>query len=242
MNNLLRIDDIGASTKQFNQYGQKKARLLGLPCYFPLANLGFFKRIEPWRGWGPYEELTATEWQTYLDFFQSQNIKPIVAITASWVEAGGTLTPFPQKFPEEASLLKQAAEAGLITIANHGLSHSVIGYHLPKFWQGNRQFHREFWPYLPQSTHDEHLSKSQEILENFFQRPVSIFVPPGNIWSHKTYQALRQTNIRQVMANRYMSDSQEAMEGIEFVADQDYLVIHDRDLKLKDLNYLKNLL
>ncbi len=54
-----RIDDIGASTKQFEQYGRWK-----------FANFWFLKRIWPFKKWGPYQELTDKEWQEILAVFK----------------------------------------------------------------------------------------------------------------------------------------------------------------------------
>jgi hypothetical protein len=63
---IFRIDDIGASTKHFNQHGQKWFKLFGKKLiYFPLANFWFFKRIPPFRKWAKYDELTALEWKKF---------------------------------------------------------------------------------------------------------------------------------------------------------------------------------
>ncbi len=218
---IFRIDDIGASTKQFEQYGRWK-----------IGNFLFLKTIWPFKKWGPYGELTEKEWEQFLKIFEQNNIKPIIAITACWVEKDGNLTPFPEKFPKQAKLLKQAFLDGKVEIANHGLTHCVVGEHLPKFWGSNRKYHREFWPYLSQEIHNEHIFKAQEILENFFAKPVNIFVPPGNVWSYKTYLALQKTNIKKVISGRYMGDSQELMQGIEFIDDTNgFVCLHDKDLK-----------
>ncbi len=227
---IFRIDDIGASTKQFEQYGKWK-----------IGNFWFLKTIWPFKKWGPYGELIAKEWERVLEVFEQKNIKPIVAITACWVEKDNTLTPFSQKFPEEAKFLKQALFDGKVEIANHGLTHCVVGEHLPKFSGSNRKFHREFWPELPQEIHDEHILKSQEILENYFGEQITIFVPPGNVWSYKTYLALQKTNIKKVVSAKYMADSQEPMQGIEFVDDKDrFFCFHDKELKEKGIGWLKN--
>lgn len=230
MQNIIRIDDIGASTKQFEQYGR-----------WQIGNFWFLKRIWPFKKWGPYQELTASEWRKLLDAFEQNNIKPIVAITACWVEKNNTLTPFPKRFPNEAAILKQAFLGGKVEIANHGLTHCVVGKHLPKFFGSNRKFHREFWPELPQEMHIEHILKSQEILENYFEKPITVFVPPGNIWSYKTYLAMAKTNIKKVMSNKYMTDSQEPTQDIEFIDDKNgFFCLHDKDLKEKRTKWLKN--
>lgn len=226
---IFRIDDIGASTKKFEQYSKKK-----------WANFWFFKKIRPFKAWGPYQELTAEEWEKIILIFKKNRIKPIIAITASWVEKDSSLTPFPKKFPEEASILKTASDKNEIIIANHGLTHCVVGRHLPLFNASNRYFHREFWPDLDSSLHKEHIKKSQSILENYFEKPVTVFVPSGNVWSIKTYQAIKDTNIKKIISGKYMLDSEEKMVGIEFIDDhKDFISFHDRELKLFGTKWLE---
>src|SRR3989338_8219814 len=236
-----RIDDIGACTKHFNQYGQKVFRFHGIPYFFfPFANLGFFKRLPPFGRWAVYDELTVGEWKESLAIFKEHGIVPIVAITATWVEKDNTFTPFPQKFPEEARVLKEAAKNNQISIANHGLTHCVVGSHLPKLWGSNRRYHREFWDWIPEETHREHIIKSQEILENFFERPIEILVPPGNVWSIKTYRAMKGTHLKKVLCNRYMIDSTEPVTDIDFIDDRKgYFNFHDRELKLYGKEWLR---
>jgi len=234
MKTIFRIDDIGASNKYFNQHGKKLFNYKNITYfYFPLANFWFFKRIRPFKKCAPYKELTKGEWVEFLKIFEEYKIVPIISITACWVEKDSTLSPFPDKFPLESQLLKDALWNNKIIIANHGLTHCVIGKHLPKFFESNRKFHREFWPWLDQKVHQEHVLKSQRILEDFFERPIKIFVPPGNIWSYKTYQALKKTNIKTVLATKYMLDSNQKMQRIRFINDgKGFFNFHDRDLKL----------
>lgn len=237
----IRIDDIGASSKHFEQHGKKLFTHKGLPYfYFPFANIGFFKRIPPFRRWGIYDELTAQEWEKYLGIFRNFKIKPIIGITATWVERDSTLTPFPEKFPEEAAILKQALQKRDIIVANHGLTHCRVGLHLPRFMGSNRQFHREFWPELDQSVHTEHIQRSQHILEDYFEEPITIFIPPGNVWSKKTYAALKNTSITEVHSHRYMMDSDEPMRRIAFMDDHHgFLLWHDRELKRLGYHWLE---
>lgn len=240
----LRIDDIGASTKYYNQHGKKVFKFREIPFfYFPLANFWFFKRIWPFRKWAKYDELNVSEWKIFLEIFKQNKIQPIISITACWVDKNSDLIPFPLKFPKQANILKRAFLNNDIIIANHGLTHCVVGEHLPKLYSSNRKFHREFWPYLDQAIHTEHISKSQEILETFFNKQINIFVPPGNVWSIKTYQALKKTNINQVISNRYMLDSKEKILYIRFINDSaDFINIHDRELKLKGKKWLMEII
>lgn len=234
-----RIDDIGASTKYYNQWGKKRFSWRGITYfYFPWANYGPLKRHWPFRGWARYEELTAEEWQKYLRIFEDNHIKPIVAVTATWVDEKSNLIPFPEKFPAEAESLKKAADEEKIVIANHGLTHCIVGSHLPHFRYPNRKAHREFWPEMPSDLHYEHIQESQKILENYFERKIEIFVPSGNVWSEKTYEALKETNIKKVIAARYMLETNKPMEGIEFIKDDDFVRFHDRDLKLRGEKWL----
>jgi len=224
-----RIDDIGASTKNF------AARYGVLGSYF----LSLFKTKNNLMKL-PYQELIIEEWGRFFSIFQKYNIVPIVAVTASWVDEKNNLIPFPEKFPEESDFLKRMSISGRVVIANHGLTHCVVEKHLPGMLSNNRRYQREFWPYLDQSAHNDHIQQSQEILENFFEKPITIFVPPGNVWSFKTYQALKNTNIRKVISLNYMLDSGEAMDGIEFVDDKkDFFVCHDRELKILGESWLK---
>lgn len=236
-----RIDDIGASTKYYNQHGKSIFKFHDIPFfYFPLANFWFFKRIWPFKKWAKYNELTAGEWEIFLEIFKKNNIKPIIAITACWVEKDSSLTPFPEKFPEEANILKKAHINNDIIIANHGLTHCIVGEHLPRLFSANRNLHREFYPYLDQEVHTNHIMGSQKILESFFKKPISIFVPPGHIWSLKTYRALKGTNVKKIISLKYMQDSDQQMDGIEFFNENsDFFSFHDRELKLFGDKWLK---
>lgn len=238
---IFRIDDIGASTKHFNQHGQKWFKLFGKKIiYFPFANFWFFKRIKPFKKWAKYDELTPKEWQEFLEIFKEKNIVPVIAVTATWVDEKSNLIPFPEKFKEEAKVLKEAFLKDEIIIANHGLTHCIVGKHLPKFFGSNREFHREFYSNLDQSWHDNHIKKSQEILENYFGKKIERFVPPGNVWSIKTYKAFVGTNIKFVLSKNYMEDSSEGMVGIEFIKDgQNMVAFHDKELKLYGAKWLK---
>jgi len=248
-NITFRIDDIGASTKIYNQYGRKVFKYGGFPIfYFPLANFGKLKITRPFRQWGCYDELTREEWLSFLKIFDEFKIKPIISVTACWVDGQSNLIPFPKKFPGQARLLREAFLVNKIVIANHGLTHCVIGRHLPRFWGSNKSFHREFWPWLDEDVHKDHILRSQDILENFFGKKIDVFVPPGNVWSIKTYKAIKNTNIRKIISNRYMLDSNIELADVEFVSDkQGFFNFHDRELKLygekwllRKINYFKD--
>ncbi|MFH0853282.1 MAG: DUF2334 domain-containing protein [bacterium] len=237
---LWRIDDVGASTKRFNQYGKKRFYLHKiLYFYFPLANLWFFKRIKPFRTWGPYPEVSSDTWEKVIELFKRNSIVPIISVTAAWVDEKSNLIPFNKKFSAQAKVLKDAFKRGEIIIANHGLTHCVVGKHLPRLLYSNREFHREFWPYLDQTVHEQHITQSQKILEEYFEKPITIFVPPGNVWSIKTYNSLKKTNIKKIICNRYMIDSDVKLNDIEFIDDRrGCFLLHDRDLHFHDQKWL----
>lgn len=227
----IRIDDIGASSKYYNQHA-RIFRLGKRHFSIPGSNLGALKRLPLLKGWGPYEELSANEWANLLVFFQTHKIRPLIGITACWVEPDGALIPFPDKFPEEARVIKQGFEKNIIDLANHGLTHCIVGKHMPLKFRSNRAYHREFWPELDQDYHMDHIMQSQQILEDYFRTKITAFIPPGNVWSKKTHHALLETNVTRVLANRYMLDDTAPMHKIHFIPDHDnYFVIHDRDIK-----------
>jgi len=62
-------------------------------------------------------------------YANEKKVKLTVGITACWVTYDGDLIPFPEKYPEQADLLKFGSESGLLEIANHGLTHCVVGKH-----------------------------------------------------------------------------------------------------------------
>lgn len=238
---FFRIDDFGASAKYYEQHGKNIFRVKNFPVfYFPLSNFWFFKRIWPFREWAKYEELSASELLSFIQIFQKAKIVPIFSVTATWVDWSGNLIPYDKKFPLSAEVLKKFYQSGDIQIANHGLTHCVVGQHRPKFFSSNRRFYREFWPYLSTKLHEEHIFRSQDILETFLERPVTIFVPPGNVWSIKTYNSLLKTNINLVISNKYMMDSDIKMERIQFYLDNNDFNYHDRELKLYGTNWLEN--
>ena len=81
----LRIDDIGASSKQFEVYSNK---------WFGVGNLFFLKKLDFFKAWGPYKEMTASEWEAIFEILKKYDAKITVGVTASWVEYSGQLVPF----------------------------------------------------------------------------------------------------------------------------------------------------
>ena len=134
----LRMDDVGASSKKFNVYSK-----------YPLCNTLFIKYVPPFRAWGPYAEISPKQWREIFKILEKYNAKLTVGVTACYVEKDSSLIPFNVKFFEQARILLEGVNDGLIEVANHGLSHCVIGKHLPHRFSSNRANHREFWSYLP---------------------------------------------------------------------------------------------
>ena len=223
---ILRIDDIGASSKQFEQYGKLSVRLFGHEQSLPFMSVGFLKRLPKISGWGVYREMAAAEWQAIFDLLKKYDAHLTVCITAAWTEKDGSLTPFPEKFPEEAAMLKRGLQDGLIEIGNHGLTHCVVGKHLPRLLSSNRTFHREFWPWLPESTLQDHLEKSQKILTDYFGEIIT-FTPPGNQWTEQTEHFAKAVGIRILSA----SFPNRPKTGAVIWADRHQAVaFHDREI------------
>jgi peptidoglycan/xylan/chitin deacetylase (PgdA/CDA1 family) len=225
----LRLDDVGAASKRHEVYGRTRLRLGPVALPFP-GNFLFLKYCPGIRRWGPYRELSAREWEGILGALADAEARMTVAITAAWVERDGRLVPFPAKFPEAAAALREAVRAGRVEVANHGYTHCLLadGRFRPRLFAGNRQFHREFFDWLPEEMHREHLERAQGILQEFFQVPVVTLVPPGNLFSPKTLAAASAVGLRVVSCRdpgRYGD-----RDGLALVDDADVLALHDRDV------------
>lgn len=237
----LRLDDVGAASKQHEVYGLTRVRLGPVAFPFP-GNFLFLKYLPPIKRWGPYRELTAAEWEAIIAMLVEVGGKLTVAITAGWVEASGRITPFPKRFPDQAALLRQGLERGLLEIANHGYTHCVLQDRLfrPRLFSGNRQHHREFYDWLPDAVHREHLHRSQDILQSYFGAPSETLVPPGNVLSAKTVAAAPGVGIR------YISCLDAGRRGsaadVMFVDPARIVALHDRDLVLGGLLLFQRLL
>lgn len=226
---ILRVDDIGASSKEFEVYSR---RLIG--------NFLFLKYIWPFKSWGPYRELTEDEWQVIVKFLSETGFKMTVGITGSWVGADGRLIPFPKKFPNQAKVIKEGVKKGLFEIANHGLTHCVVGKHLPKLFLPNRKFHREFYEFVDDSKQEEHIKKSQDILETFFGIKVVTFVPPGGVWSKATEKISSRYGLKYLCAQEKLVKTGKKSNGLIYVGDETSYAFHDRDIVLKGVNRFKD--
>lgn len=206
------MDDIGASTKQFEVYSKTF-----------IGNFLVLKYFPPFKAWAPYDEISPETWKNIIGILIKEKIRLTVAVTASWVDGKNNLTPFPEKFPKQAKILKEALKGNIIEIANHGLTHCVVGKHLPGLFSSNRQFHREFYSYLPDELIKEHLNKSQEILEDYFEEKIVTLVPPGNVCSEFTEEYANTIGLINISAK-----------------DADVFAFHDRDITTKGIEWLEN--
>lgn len=215
----LRIDDIGASSKFFEVYS-KKGKGLG--------NFLFLKFLPGLRAWGPYREMKAVEWQEITALLQRKNAKLTVGITASWVEFSGKLTPFPLKFQSEAKAIKEGVEKGLLEIAIHGLTHCQTHNQLfrPKLFKGNRQYHREFLPELPYEWHFNNLKQAKNILEEYFEKKIELFIPPGNLYGDHTVKACQELGIK--ILNCKTEDNQK--ENLKIISNKQVFAFHDKEI------------
>ena len=225
---FLRIDDIGASTKTYEQYSRSHS----------LLNIGPLKHRSLFGSWGPYRELRPSDWIFILELLAQYKAHLNVAITAAWVEKDSTCTPFPDKYPEIVPLLIYGQSEGLITILNHGYTHCVVGSHTPHFLRGNRKFHREFWDYQPYHLHNYHISRSQQILTETFSCSPRIFVPPGNVYSTKTLAACASAGISAINTNSLLSSS----TPLNFISNKSVIAFHDRELVLHGISWLEEIL
>jgi len=223
----LRIDDIGASSKKYEIYSK-----------YPGGNILFLKYLRWFRAWGPYQELTASEWEKVFGLLEKFDAKLTVAITATWVEQDGVFVPYYEKFPDQAVVLKKGLEQGLLEIANHGLTHCVVGKHLPRWFSSNRKFHREFWDWLDEDIHFQHIELSQKILQDYFQVPVTTFVPPGNVYAQATVLAAERFGIN--LINCLAENG--IREGVRILSDEHVFAFHDRLLVLEGFNWLEKIL
>jgi peptidoglycan/xylan/chitin deacetylase (PgdA/CDA1 family) len=234
----LRLDDVGAASKQHEVYGITRIALGPLALPFP-GNLLFLKYLPPIKRWGPYPELTAAQWEAILAALVDAGARLTVAVTAGWVERDGRIVPFPTKFPDQARALRDGVGKKLVEIANHGYTHCLMedGLFRPRLFSGNRPYHREFYDWLPETVHRQHLRAAQDILGSWFGVPIETFVPPGNVLSAKTVIAAASLGIRFI--SRLGGAPGGDAAGVVFVDGPEVLAFHDRDLVRRGIGYLR---
>ncbi len=192
---VVRLDDVGASSKRYEVYSRFQQRLgrLGAP-----ADWLFLKYLPGIRAWGPYREMSADVWRRLAELLERHDARLTVGVTAAWADDERRVTPYYEKFPEAAAVLKEACRRGLVEIANHGLTHCVVegNRFKPRLFSGNRTYHREFSPLVPAETQGEHLRRAQEILQGYFETEVVTFIPPGTNFMNSTLHAAEGVGLR----------------------------------------------
>ena len=130
------------------------------------------------------------------------------------------------------TVIRAGALRGTLEVANHGYTHCVLqdGMFRPRLFHGNRPFHREFYDWLPEAAHWEHVNRAQGILQDYLGRPVVTFVPPGNVFTRVTLVAAAAAGLRFVSCLE--PERWGTSEGLTFVGGGDVVAIHDRDLVL----------
>jgi len=212
----LRIDDIGASTKKFEVCSK-----------LPFGNFLFLKYLYPFKAWGPYDEINYRKWSQILEILYKYNSKLTVGVTATWVDEKNNLIPFYEKFPKESEILLNGQKNNLIKIANHGLTHCIVGNHLPKLFKSNRNFHREFWDYLDYNIHFENLRKSQKIFSDWIGEMPNLLIPPGNVYSIKTIKSAKKNSIKFINSSKIINN-----DSIEIINIGKVFAFHDKDIQL----------
>ncbi|MEZ4753486.1 MAG: polysaccharide deacetylase family protein [Bdellovibrionota bacterium] len=236
----LRMDDPGACSKAFEIYGKSYARFRNFTFPVPtrISNFLCLKKNPLWTGWAPYPELTSDHWHSIFEVLTKFNAKLTVAVTACWVERDGSLTPYPKKFSGAAEVLKRGVQAGIIEIANHGLTHCVVGKHLPRLFSSNRTYHREFWDWIPEETHYSNIKIAQKILQDFFETSVITLVPPGNVFTDATIRAANEFGIQIINCKTdRVSDQTPQIFG-----NSNVYAFHDRDIVINKIGWLKAVL
>ena len=226
----LRMDDVGASSKIYEQYSKK---LRGL------ANFYFLKRLPYFKAWGPYDELSAVDWSSIGDILVKYNAKITVGVTATWVNKHGNLIPYNLMYPESYAVIHSLVQNNIVQIACHGLTHCVLDRKcfLPRLFSSNRSSHREFWDWLPYSLHYEHLSKSKYLLESIFNCSVDLLIPPGNVFSDKTIDAAHKLGFTSINCNTSIQSPK-----INIFGNENIHAFHDREIKIFGLSWFENLI
>jgi peptidoglycan/xylan/chitin deacetylase (PgdA/CDA1 family) len=215
----LRIDDIGASSKEYEIYSKK---------WKGLGNILFLKHLPYFKAWAKYREMTSEDWHSTFELLRKYKAKMTVGVTAAWVHYNGSLEPYPKKFPVASAALKEGSDEGLIEIANHGLTHCVLKDFLfrPQWFRSNRAYHREFWDWIDRDEHFEHIQRSQDILTGFFKTPVTTLIPPGNVYCDFTLEAAQKYGIKTLNCNTENGNRHD----VRILSNQNVFAFHDKEI------------
>ena len=165
----LRLDDLGASSKQYEWWSRRRWANV-----YPLHHRKLFG------AWGPYPELSPPQLEAIFTALDAHGASMTVAITAYWVERDGTLVPYPEKFPDQAAVVRRWAHRGTVEVALHGRTHCLVGWHRPRWIGGNRRWHREIDPFQYGAPADEWpIVEARRALEAWLALPITTVIPPG---------------------------------------------------------------
>jgi peptidoglycan/xylan/chitin deacetylase (PgdA/CDA1 family) len=102
-------------------------------------------------------------------------------------------------------------------------------------FSSNRRYHREFWDWVEEEVHYEHLEKSQRILQDYFEDSVTTLVPPGNVFCRATVKAAERCGIKRINCL-----SKSGIEGgVEIIGQEDVFAFHDREIVLYSVDWLR---
>lgn len=234
---MMRMDDVGAASKRHEVYGLTRIAIGSVRLPFP-GNLLWLKYVPPIKRWGPYRELSAPDWYGILDALAAAGARMTVGVTASWVEDDGTLTPFPRKFPDAARAIREGVDAGLLEVANHGLTHCLLTDRAfrPRLFSGNRPFHREFYDFLPGEAQETNIRRAQAILSDAFGAAIVTLVPPGNLFQPVTMEVARRHGVRFLSCR-----APSTRAGIlPVIGDDQGWTFHDRDVVRGGVGWLRS--
>jgi len=163
-----------------------------------------------------------------------------IGITACWVEYDGTLMAFNKKFSDQLGIIKEGVEEGLIEVGNHGLTHCVLKDNLfrPRLFSSNRVYHREFWDWIPESEHKDHIQRSQDILQGLFKKDIVTFIPPGNVWTEATERFASDCGLKYLSSDKCDLPTGQKRNGIKFLGKDNLIDFHDREIVLYGSEWL----
>ena len=238
----IRIDDFGASTKKFEVYGKTRLRFddytLPIPIPKEITNFLCFKKFKYWKGWAPYNEMTPNQIEQMIFFCKENNLKFSLAITAGWVDKNSNIIPYNKKFPTQLNIIKEGIKEGVFEVLSHGLTHCIVGKHLPRKFSSNRKYHREFYDFRPEEIIEKGVKESKQILEDCFENKVDILVPPGNVFGNKTIEACIKFGYKGISCN---TKSRKIDEFI-ILGNDKVIDLHDKDFVEKPNKTYESLL
>lgn len=128
--------------------------------------------------------------------FQKHRLSSTVGIIP-FVCAGARFKPEPQDLcslsPEKAAILRNAANAGVIEVAQHGYAHQTVR---EKTFAGLTEFAG-----LDYRRQLNKIAQGKEYLEKMLGTPITTFIPPWNSYDLNTIMALENLGFKVLSAN-----------------------------------------